>query len=296
MSETFLLPVDGAELAVESFGDAGDPLLLLVAGAAASMDLWPPTLCSALAAGGRRVIRYDHRDTGASTTGTPGLTSYGATALQDDVAALVEVLGGGRPADLVGLSMGGGIAQALAMTRPELVASLTVVASSPVGGVGDDLPGPLPAVADSFADPVPDPDWTDRDAYLDWFTAGERLLAGDGYLDEAEVRAGALATWERSHDVAAAGNHWLVIGDEPDGPDGPGGPDHPGALDVHDLRLPTLVVHGRLDPLFPPAHGEALATAVPGARLLIVDGMGHQVPPASARPTVVAAVLDLTGR
>ena len=103
-----------------------------------------------------------------------------------------------------------------------------------------------------------------------WSLAAERVFAGPGF-DEPRARAAAGAMFDRSHDPAAAGNHWLVAGDDEGEP-----------LDVHRIAVPTLVVHGAQDPMFPLPHAEALAAAVPGARLLVVDGMGHQVPPPAA--------------
>ena len=272
---------EGVELCIDEYGDPADPLVLLIAGAASSYDWWDVGLCEALAAGGRRVVRYDHRDTGHSVTGRPGSPAYGAGALQQDCADLVVALGG-EPAHLVGLSMGGGIAQALALTRPELVASVTLVATTAVGGVdGTTLPGPTAELGDYFSNPPPEPDWTDQAAVVEWLVAAERVFAGPGF-DEDRARAIAAEVVDRSIDPAAAGNHWLAVG----GDDGP-------ALDAYAICVPTLVVHGRNDPMFPVPHGEALAAAVPAARLLTVEQMGHQVPPSVAWPDVVAEVIAL---
>ncbi len=278
------LRVGDVELCVDELGDPGDPLVVLVGGAAASMDWWDRGLCEAIAAGGRRVVRYDHRDTGRSTTGAPGTPDYDGSTLERDCAALVEALDCG-PAHLVGLSMGGGISQAVALRRPELVAALTLVATSAVGGVdGHDLPGPTPGLRARFADPPPDPDWTDPRDVVEWLVDGERAFSGP-LFDEARTRAAARAVVSRSLDPAAAGNHWLVVDGDDDEP-----------LDVRRITAPTLVVHGDSDPLFPLPHGEALAGAIPDARLLVVRGMGHQVPPEPAWSEVVAALLALPHR
>ncbi|WP_432477443.1 alpha/beta fold hydrolase [Nocardioides sp. GXQ0305] len=276
------LRVGEVDLCVDEYGDPGHPLVVLVAGAASSMDWWDVGLCEALAAGGRRVVRYDHRDTGRSTTGTPGSPDYDGTALEHDCAGLVESLDAG-PAHLVGLSMGGGISQAVALHRPDLVAALTLVATSAVGGVDADLPGPTPEVQAHFADPPPDPDWSEPDRVVEWLVTGERVFAGP-LFDEARARTIARAVVTRSADPAAAGNHWLVAGDDDE------------VLDVRRISAPTLVVHGDSDPLFPLPHGRALADAVPDGRLLVVPGMGHEVPPGSAWRDVVAGVLALPHR
>ncbi len=279
------VPVDGAELCVQSFGERADPPVLLVSGAAASMDWWDDELCARIAAGGRWVVRYDHRDTGGSTTDPPGAPSYDAGAFERDCRALVVALDVG-PLHLVGLSMGGAIAQVLALRHPELVRTLTLLATSPIGGVDAALPPPTAELSAQFTDPPPDPDWTDRDAVVAWLLAGERAFAGDLALDEERVRATAGRVWDRSHDVAAAGNHWRVVS-------GDGADD---GYDVRRITVPTLVVHGTADPLFPLPHGEALAAAIPGARLLPLDGVGHQVPPAATWDHVVPALLEHTAR
>lgn len=278
--------VGDIELCVEGFGDPARPTLLLVSGAAASMDWWDVRLCTRLADGGRHVVRYDHRDTGQSTTGRAGAPAYDGWQLGRDCAGLVEALDVG-PVHLVGLSMGGGIAQMIALRRPELVSSLTLVSTSAVGGVDADLPGPSSRVRASFDAPPPDPDWTNVDSYADWVVAGARTLAGTIPLDEDRVRAVAATVHARSHDPAAANNHWLVVGG--DGDDEPGEP-----LDVRRIAAPTLVMHGSADPLFPLPHGRALAATVPGATLLVLPGMGHEVPPPEIWDLVVPALLRHT--
>ncbi len=279
-----LVDVGEVTLCVDEIGEASRPTVLLVSGAAASMDWWDVELCRRLADGGRHVVRYDHRDTGRSTTGAPGAPSYDGAQLARDCAGLIEALDVG-PVHLVGISMGGGIGQTIALQRPDLLASLTLVATAAAGGVDwSTLPGPTAAVTASFATPPPDPDWDDVDSYADWVVAGQVPFAGDLPLDEQPLRTLATAVHARSIDPASATNHWLVTGGE--------GDDDP--LDVHRLATPTLVVHGSADPMFPLPHGRALAEAVPGARLLVVPGMGHQVPPPETWELVLPAVLQHT--
>lgn len=277
-----LVKVGDVDLCVDEYGDPGHPPVLLLSGAAASMDWWDVGLCEAIADGGCRVIRYDHRDTGGSTTGEPGRPAYDGSVLDDDAIRLIEALGFSE-VHLVGVSMGAAIAQSVALRRPDLVTALTLIATTAVGGVDfQGLPGPEPQMAARFEKPPPDPDWSDREQVVDWFLDGERAFAGSADVDEARVRAIAGEVFDRSVDPAAAGNHWLVIG---------GGDDEP--LDVGRITAPTLVVHGSLDPLFPLPHGVALAAAIPGARLVTIDGMGHQVPPEATWPELVAALLEL---
>jgi pimeloyl-ACP methyl ester carboxylesterase len=285
-----LVPVGDVELCVEEFGDPSDPTVLLLAGAASSMDWWDADLCRRIAAGGRHVVRYDHRDTGRSTTGPAGSPEYDGDVLDRDCVGLIEALRI-RPVHLVGLSMGGGIAQGIALRHPDLVATLTLIATAPVGGVDwSTLPGPEPALAQRFESPPPDPDWSDRDDVVEWALDVQRAFAGRIPLDEEWSRAVAGELYDRSIDVSAANNHWIALerggddhGDEDDEP-----------LDIRGLTVPTLVVHGTHDPLFPLRHGEVLAEVIPGARLLVVEGMGHQVPPPPTWDLVVPALIEHT--
>jgi pimeloyl-ACP methyl ester carboxylesterase len=183
-----LVDVGEVRLCVETFGDPVRQTVLLVSGAAASMDWWDVDLCRRLADGGRHVVRYDHRDTGRSTTGTPGSPSYGGSQLGRDCVGLIEALEVG-PVHLVGLSMGGGISQTIALQRPELVSSLALLSTAAAGGVDwSTLPGPSAEVSASFASPPPDPDWDDVESYADWVVAGQRPFAGEIPLDEHRSR------------------------------------------------------------------------------------------------------------
>ena len=283
MTET-LHDVPGARLCAETFGDSADPAILLIGGIASAMDWWHEDFCRALAAGdspggpGRFVIRYDHRDTGRSRTDPPGAPSYTGDDLAEDPVRLLDALGIGR-AHVVGVSMGGGIAQQTAIEHPDRVASLTLMSTSPLTG-GPDLPAPTAEARALFDDPPPDPDWSDRDAVVRHLVEGERAFAGPCY-DAAATLETARRVAERSIDPAAAANHFLVEGRAPQGT-------------LADVAAPTLVLHGEADPMFPPEHGAALAAAVPGARLVLLSGVGHQYPPRIAWGVVVPEILALT--
>ncbi len=209
--------VGEVELCVDEYGDPGAPLVVLVHGAAAPMDWWDPSFCRAIADAGRRVVRYDHRDTGRSTTGPVGAPAYDGGVLESDLVGLVEALDSGR-AHLLGLSMGAGIAQSVALQRPDLVSGLTLVATTAVGGIDADLPGMSPALRRFFADPPPPPDWSDRAQAVAFLVDAQRAFAGPGF-DEERCRQVAGQVVDRSIDPAAADNHWLVIGSGDGGDD-----------------------------------------------------------------------------
>ncbi|HYD10322.1 MAG TPA: alpha/beta hydrolase [Acidimicrobiales bacterium] len=281
------LDVDGLELCVDAFGDAQDPAVLLIGGASSSMDAWHPDWCARLAASGRYVVRYDHRDTGRSSTCAPGDPDYTGRDLTDDVLRILDGLSLVR-VHLVGVSMGAGIAQDVAARHPSRVETITLIATTAAGDLGAsgaDLPSPLPRIIETFEHPAPEPDWADRDAVIASLVDELRTYAGSLGLDEADARAYAAATFDRSIDVRAARNHGSIAGDESDAP----------PIVMADIAAPTLVVHGSDDPMFPLPHGEALAAAIPGARLLVVDGMGHEAPPRPTWDVVVPAILDHTG-
>ena len=271
--------VNGVDLGIETFGRDDDPLVLLAGGT--TMLSWPDSLCERLAAGGRRVVRYDLRDCGASTTIDPEAPAYGLRDLAADAAALVEALGG-APAHLGGVGVGGMVAQVAALDHPQAFSALTLVSTRPVapGPVDDDLPDHDAAIMDAvFSRQMPD--WTDRAAVAAFAVDGAALL-GD---DPEEARAVAARIWDRtpsSDSVVQQANQLGTVF---------------GRLDctprwrerLPELTLPTLVVHGRRDPFFPIGNGEALVAAIPTARLLVLDDMSTALPDAVADE--VAAVM-----
>jgi pimeloyl-ACP methyl ester carboxylesterase len=276
--------VNGVELCVETFGARQAPAILLISGAAWSMDWWDAEFCRRLAAGGRFVIRYDHRDTGRSVSYPPGAPGYTSLDLIGDAVGLIDALAGGR-AHVVGLSMGGGIAQYLGVEHPDRVATLTLMSTSPGG---NDLPPVADRLRAALADPAPEPDWTDRDAVVEYLVEAERPFAGPDSFDEAHVREVARRVADRTiNPESSTKNHWLVVGGEDTEDTRPR---------LGEVRAPTLVIHGTEDPVFPPEHAVALAQEIAGAELILLDGAGHQAPPRSKWDVVVPAILRHTAR
>ena len=207
------IEVGGVELCVDTFGEEGDRPMLLIAGASASMDLWPPELCERFAAGGRFVIRYDHRDTGQSVTYPPGEPGYDGNDLSADAVGVLDALGV-EAADLVGISMGGGIAQDIALAHPDRVASLTLMSTSVVDRELPEIP--LPDGVEPFVFDLPDPDWSDRDAVVDYLVAFERSMASKAReYDEESARRAVAAMVDRADDIAAIFNHDAMAHGEP---------------------------------------------------------------------------------
>jgi pimeloyl-ACP methyl ester carboxylesterase len=280
-----LVRANAVDLCVQTFGKVGDPAILLIGGAETSMDWWEDEFCELIAAGPRLVIRYDLRDTGQSVTYEPGAPGYDGSDLLADALGVLDALGIAR-AHLIGISMGGAMAQHLALEHPDRVATLTLISTSPIGARGPDKPDlpPMSArLASHFAAPAPEPDWSDREAVIDYIVDGLRPYAGSLPFDEAGQRALVERVVDRTINIASSmKNHWIIAPGEP----------VRGRLD--ELNVQTLVIHGTEDPLFPYGHAEALADEIPGARLLPLEGGGHELP---ARPfwhRVVAAILDHT--
>jgi pimeloyl-ACP methyl ester carboxylesterase len=274
----------GVDLCIEEFGAPSDPTLLLISGLGATMDWWDRELCERLAAERRHVVRYDHRDTGRSSHDPPGRPSYGGHDLVVDPLAILDALGVER-AHVVGVSMGGAIAQQLAAQHPDRVATITVVATSPAGERRSGAELPWLAVAVGVpSDGDAEPDWDDPTAVIDHLVEEQRALSGGIGFDEARIRDTATQAVTRTLDVRASlTNHWLLEDDDGD------------RFRMDAVAVPVLVVHGSDDPLFPLDHGRAIADEIPHARLVVFDGMGHEVPPPPLWDRFVAAVVDHTG-
>jgi pimeloyl-ACP methyl ester carboxylesterase len=274
-----MITANGVELCVESFGDPADAPILLVMGIGASMLWWEEGFCRMLAEGGRFVIRYDHRDTGRSVTYPPGRPGYTGADLTADAAGVLDAYEIGA-AHLVGVSAGGGMAQELALDHPERVLSLALISTSPAVPTGRALPPPSDAFARFVA--TAEVDWSDAGSVIDYLVAYWRVLAGgERPFDEAASRDLVRRDVNRARDFAAAQNHDRLPQGQTSG------------KPLSAIAVPTLVIHGTADPLFPLGHGEALAREIPGARLLPLEGAGHGVFRADWEP-IIGAILRHT--
>jgi pimeloyl-ACP methyl ester carboxylesterase len=273
---------NGVELGIETFGRDDDALVLLAGGP--TMLSWPDSVCERLASGGRRVIRYDLRDCGASTTLDPQAPAYNLRDLAADAAALVSTLGAAR-AHLGGVGVGGMVAQVAALDHPNAFSALTLVSTRPVapGPVDDDLPDHDTATMDAlFTRPMPD--WTNRAAVAEFVADGAEPLGND----PEQAHAIAARIWDRTpssepsvHQANQLGMVFARLDCTPRWRERLG-----------ELTLPTLVLHGAADPFFPVGNGQVLAAEIPDARLLVLDDMGTALRDAAA-DEVAAAMLTL---
>jgi pimeloyl-ACP methyl ester carboxylesterase len=256
---------DGIRLFVETMGDPGHPAVLLIMGAMASGAWWPEELCEMLAHRRRLVVRYDHRDTGGSTSYAPGTINYTVDDLADDGVRVLDGLGI-NTAHLVGMSLGGFLAQLIALKYPRTVRTITLIASERLAAADPNLPGMSPAVA-AYHARAGELDWSDHSAVVEYQIGAWRLLNGSAHeFDPALVRSMAEADLKRTANPLTAFNHAQLQG-----------------ADVWlnrlgEIRQPALIIHGTEDIVLPYAHAEALHAELPNSTLLTLDGTGHELP------------------
>jgi pimeloyl-ACP methyl ester carboxylesterase len=282
----------------EEFGTAADAPIVLVMGSMSQGILWPDEFVGRLTAGGGRVIRYDHRDTGASGTVDFEAEPYTWDDIKDDVLRVMDAHGL-ESAHLVCHSAGGLLGQLIAVERPERVRTLTVIGSSPLGGgegmvlmralMGEpqpegSLPEPAPEFVAFYRTLMAAPPPGDRREQIERMIAEQRLLHGTALpFDEDASRRLQERIYDRARNLAAVANHRLAAMARPDF-------EPVGVL--HRVKAPTLVVEGTHEPV-KPGHGAIIAERIPGARLLMIDGMGHTLPP-EVHEELAAAVLAHT--
>jgi pimeloyl-ACP methyl ester carboxylesterase len=246
------------ELYYEVFGDDKDPVLLLVNGLGSQCINFKVEFCDMFVREGFRVVRFDNRDVGLSSH-LKGGPKYTVSDMASDGFAVLDAVGA-PAAHIAGWSMGGMIVQAMAITHPERVLSMTSVMSAP-GAIPGEQP---PDVIAAFGAPPA----TNRDEAAERHLAGQRAWGSPAYYDVARITADAHAAYDRNWDPEGRGRQAMAVASSPSRVDALG-----------SLRVPTLVVHGDADRLVPPEAGRATAEAIPGARLEIVEGMGHDYPP-----------------
>jgi pimeloyl-ACP methyl ester carboxylesterase len=282
--------VNGIEIVYETIGDPSNPPLLLVMGLGTQLIHWDLELCELFAERGFYVIRFDNRDAGRSTyidapvpnirRAMAGLkidAPYLLDDMADDAFGLLDHLGI-EAAHVAGASMGGMIAQTMAIRRPERMLSLTSIMST----TGERRAGrPKMRVWGVLLRRAP----RDKDAAVEYFVRVFRMIGSKGFpADEDRIRAHAAEAYDRGHSPAGTGRQLAAImasGDRTDR--------------LRGLQVPTLVFHGRDDPLIPFRGGRATAEAIPGARLIGIPGMGHDLP-RQVWPQLVDAVAETAAR
>jgi pimeloyl-ACP methyl ester carboxylesterase len=268
---------NGIDIEYESFGRDSDPLILFIMGFGAQLIYWPEPLCQGLAAKGFRVVRFDNRDVGKSThltdCGAPDARAlmeevtagkrpavpYSLDDMADDAVGLMDALGVAR-AHIVGASMGGMIAQLVAINHADRTKSLISVMSTT--GRRDLPPGNREALSELFRPP----NSLSRDDLIDASILVQKALSSPGFpTSEAEMRVKAERLTDRApFDPAGLARQSAALIAAP-----------PRNALLRELRCPALVLHGADDPVIPAAAGKDTAESIPGAELVIVPGMGH---------------------
>jgi pimeloyl-ACP methyl ester carboxylesterase len=274
-----IVQANEVDICVETFGDPRDRAILLISGAAASMDWWEDEFCQRLAAGFRFVIRYDHRDTGRSVNYEPGAPKYSGEDLLADAVGVLDALGLAR-AHLVGVSIGGAIAQLMALDHPERVASLTLISTSP--GPDPDLPPMSEELRALFAEEPAEPDWSDPEAVIDYIVEGERPFAARSRpFDEGAKRALARRIVDRTVNIAF-------------GHEEPLAPRGRRSLEGATVTPRRLCFMARKTRCFHTATHSRWPTRSPVPRLVPLEGTGHEVPPREVWVIVAPAILQHT--
>ena len=286
MDERFCDVGRGVTLCYETFGDPDDTPIVLIMGLATQMIAWHEEFCEQLADRGFQVVRFDNRDIGRSTHfdfRPPTVLEmvrrrvrpdqYSLSDMAHDTAALLRELGV-APAHVVGASMGGMIGQVLAAEHPEVVRSLVSIMST----TGSRWHGqPALSVYRYLLTPLP----RDRDGYIQRSAEVFGLVGSTGFdRDEQYIRERAGRAYDRGYDVRAGGRQLGAIvasGDR--------------TRMLRRIKAPTLVIHGTVDKMIRPSGGRATAKAIPGARLLMIEGMGHDLP-RGAWPRLLDAISE----
>ena len=264
----------GIELCYQTLGAESDPPMLLVAGIGSQMVNWPDGLCEALADRGFRVVRFDNRDCGRSTwlteLGVPSVSKAWQRELDDppyllsdmaaDCAGLLDVLGN-HAAHVVGISLGGFVAQTLAIEHPRRVLTLaSVMSSTGSGQVGQPTPAALEALMTRPG--------TGLEGYVEGIVAARRVIGSPGYeMDEGLVRE--LATRAHRRGINPDGTQRQLVASICSGNR---------TERLGEVGVPTVVLHGADDPLIDVSGGRATAAAIPGADLVVIEGWGHDLP------------------
>ena len=282
---------NGIQIEYETFGEPSSPALMLIAGIGGQMIGWDEELCKEWARKGLYVIRFDNRDVGLSTkmeeAGVPDLMAamtasmngekvdapYTFDDMADDAVGLLDGLKIDK-AHICGISMGGAIAQTISYRHPSRVRSMTQVYAT----TGNpQLPKPKPEIVALLLTPPPG----EREAYVDYMMKLYQTIAGPGFpFDETWHRKLAGRSYDRA--FYAPGKARQFVATLAHGNRKPL---------LASITAPTLVIHGADDPLVPVAGGIDTAQAIPGAELMIIEGMGHDMPHGSAWSLIVEAVV-----
>ncbi|MDZ5610283.1 alpha/beta hydrolase [Bacillus pseudomycoides] len=258
--------INGIDICTESFGNPNHPAILLIMGAMCSMVYWDEEFCQRLADKGLYVIRYDNRDVGRSVSYEPGNSQYTVVDMADDAVGVLDAYDINQ-AHIVGMSLGGMIAQIMAVRHPQRVLTMTLIASSIYGSDEDNrnLP-PMDEKILAYHTNGSNLDWTDNESVVNYLVRGSALLCGSKHkFDEQRVTNQVTKEVKRANNLLSMFNHALLKGDDY----------YEGKL--KEINIPALVIHGTEDTVLPYEHALALVNEIPNASLLPLEGTGHEI-------------------
>jgi pimeloyl-ACP methyl ester carboxylesterase len=265
MSEK-IIRINEIDICAESFGNPKNPAVLLIMGATCSMVFWDEEFCQRLADTGRYVIRYDNRDVGRSIAYEPGTSHYTVVDMADDAVGVLDAYSIDQ-AHIVGMSLGGMIAQIIALKHPQRVLTITLMMSSIYGS--DDSDRDLPPMDErilAYHANGATLNWSDEESIANYLVSGSGLLSGSKHkFDEKRAYKQVRKEIKRANNLLSMFNHALLKGDA----------SYEGRL--KGINVPALVIHGTEDTVLPYEHGLALAKEIPNASLLTLEGTGHEV-------------------
>ncbi|MGG3640434.1 alpha/beta fold hydrolase [Bacillus gobiensis] len=279
-----MVQANGVELCAETFGSPEDPAILLISGAplSCSMHWWDNDFCERLAESSRFVIRYDLRDFGRSVNYEPGDPRYSLRDLAADAVGLLDHFGLAK-AHFVGFAIGGWISQLATLDYPDRVASLTLISTRPTAHGANDPD--LPEHSNEFMAKlrgVADPDWSNRTEVIDYIVNFGHALSNSQFFDKTTKHSLADRIFDRTVNIASSmknpplikkGDRWRER--------------------LGEVTAPTLVVHGTEDPFFPYGNALALEKEIPGAKLITLEQIGHELPK-TVWDIVIPAILQHT--
>ncbi|MGL4911098.1 MAG: alpha/beta fold hydrolase [Romboutsia sp.] len=258
--------INGIDICSESFGDSSKPAILLINGATNSMVYWDEDFCKQLANSGRFIIRFDNRDVGRSTNYEPYTSNYTVIDMANDALGVLDAYNIEK-AHIVGMSLGGMIAQVIAYNNPNRVLSMTTISSSLFGS--DESERNLPSIDESlfaYYEKGATVDWTNKDAVVDHLVEGAKMLCGPKRIfDENRVRKQVTQDVNRANNILSMFNHSTLKGDDfyEDR--------------IKEIKVPTLIIHGTNDIILPYEHALALHNELPNSSLVTLDGAGHEI-------------------
>lgn len=259
-----MIKSNGVDICTESFGDHKNPAALLIMGASTSMLGWDEEFCKGLADRGYYVIRFDNRDVGRSVAYEPGTCRYSIDDMADDAVGVLDAYNI-ESAHIVGMSLGGVLAQIIALRHPKRALTLTLISTTNYGFDIPDLPTMEEKVLAYFLN-LNTVDWSNEQAAVELMVEGSRVISGSRHpFDAGRAYKFAKEEVNRTKSIRSRNNHALLQGGDAYYPR------------FKEINIPALIIHGTADPVIPYEHALALQKELKNSVLITIEGMGHEI-------------------